>query len=476
MKNGTEHLTSESNRSSWKRQADQMLLGLLLSLISLWDRVSLLSLPGLVLSYLGLRRMRPASGYFSKGEKWTLARIAIFLIGTGLDATIYRNAGILNYVKDILFLMDGLLLFMTIFDIWQGMVTVAEYRGLPIASRGVNFLFFSIAFFLLIGLTYRGLAVVIPLLGLAAFPISKCYRLSRGIHRTGYQLTEAIPRFSDRRVIGVVFGMTALTITLGLLFFRKHSMKWRVFDISLSEEAVGFREELAQRGYPRELLTDLREEEILMCRNAKRVFVTASFHSMENLYDAPRRIASDKLHADENLEKRLVLTGVAVELPDERPSWQIFHHFLWKEDPGFVGTEAIRIRTGRADPWWSLRGRVDGRVFYENDGKTFVSDRIFIEEGNFKDVSSGRIESCAAFSFPNEGERQRGYVTYRLQESGLPNAIIDCPIDYIHQSDWKQFPVMTAEEYAKRDFQSFYDVFQKTWDSIQFYPKDVSER
>lgn len=66
---------------------------------------------------------------------------------------------------------------------------------------------------------------------------------------------------------------------------------------------------------------------------------------------------------------------MAVQLPGERETWMVFHHFLWTTDPGFYGTEAIQIRPAyRSIPeGWSAAGDVTGRVLYDRDGQTFAA-------------------------------------------------------------------------------------------------------
>ena len=73
--------------------------------------------------------------------------------------------------------------------------------------------------------------------------------------------------------------------------------------------------------------------------------------------------------------KELRLTGVAVQLPGERETWMVFHHFLWTTDPGFCGTEVLQIWPAdeNMQDGWRFAGDVTGRVLYDRDGQTFTA-------------------------------------------------------------------------------------------------------
>lgn len=106
--------------------------------------------------------------------------------------------------------------------------------------------------------------------------------------------------------------------------------------------------------------------------------------------------------------------GEDVQLPGERETWMVFHHFLWTTDPGFYGTEAIQIRPAyRSIPeGWSAAGDVTGRVLYDRDGQTFTAPYASLGEQTFtaNTVLWGEqtnTDLFAAFSLPRHAEHAR---------------------------------------------------------------------
>lgn len=87
---------------------------------------------------------------------------------------------------------------------------------------------------------------------------------------------------------------------------------------------AGYEAQSPQERFPDEILQDLCSEDILACREAMQVVVSA-----------------------QEYENELCVTGIAVKLPgddsENRNRWKLFHHFRWQKNPGFYGTEALQI-------------------------------------------------------------------------------------------------------------------------------------
>ncbi|MFR5421802.1 MAG: hypothetical protein ACLTG4_07590 [Oscillospiraceae bacterium] len=100
--------------------------------------------------------------------------------------------------------------------------------------------------------------------------------------------------------------------------------------------------------------------------------------------------------------KELRLTGVAVQLPGERETWMVFHHFLWTTDPGFYGTEAIQIRPAcRSIPeGWAAAGDATGRVLYDRGGQTFAAPYASLGARTFTAVLPRADEYRPFAAFP----------------------------------------------------------------------------
>ena len=177
-------------------------------------------------------------------------------------------------------------------------------------------------------------------------------------------------------------------------------------------------------------------------------------------------------------DKKIRMTGVAVQVSDERERWIIFHHFLWLTEPGFYGTEAVQLwpTYTEASDGWAPDGEVSGRVLYDSGGKTYAapyhslrSETYDYDTGFFGIVTQNDI--VAAFSVPRNGENCRGYVAYPVAELS-DDYIISSWINYTHQQSWLQYPAMAAEEYRKSGFWNDSGAFRTIQDALQFYPTD----
>lgn len=100
--------------------------------------------------------------------------------------------------------------------------------------------------------------------------------------------------------------------------------------------------------------------------------------------------------------------------------------------------------------------------------KTYTSSSIFWGESTSTDL-------FAAFSLPNRGETQRGYVSYTAAEA-MDSCIIDAWINYIHQDSSLQYPAITAMEAQMRGTAGFSDVFRLAQDALQFYSEGGRNR
>lgn len=170
--------------------------------------------------------------------------------------------------------------------------------------------------------------------------------------------------------------------------------------------------------------------------------------------------------------------GEDVQLPGERETWMVFHHFLWTTNPGFYGTEAIQIRPAyRSIPeGWSAAGDATGRVLYDRDGQTFAAPYASLGAQTFtaNTVLWGEqtnTDLFAAFSVPRHAEHARGYVAYSATEA-LNGYILSSGEYYVHQQTWLQYPVVTAQTHRMTCTQSSGGAFRTVQDALQFYPAD----
>lgn len=267
--------------------------------------------------------------------------------------------------------------------------------------------------------------------------IRNLFKLSKELDEAGYAVKPVAVRVPDWAIVTAILTFLAVGITCGYLFFNSYPMDWQLVEVSTDTEVEEIKSELIELGFPETILEDFTDEDIKACEGALRVVVEVDNYPMNDI-------------------EGLQVIGVGVALPGEDEQWKIFHHFLWKVDPEFYGTEAIQLWTAynQWDGWESVSD-FSGHVLYDRDGQSYVapyyslsseiytSDNIFWGEQTSTDV-------FATFSMPNKGENYRGYLSYTVEEVwDGPN--INSWFNYIHQKSWMQYPVMSAMERRMND-------------------------
>lgn len=174
-------------------------------------------------------------------------------------------------------------------------------------------------------------------------------------------------------------------------------------------------------------------------------------------------------------EAHLRFTFIGVKFSDEREHWKLIHHFEWLTDTDFCGTEAIQMWPSDRSGGWSRSTDVTGRLLYEKDGTTHISDYHSLGEVSYQKTGIladmlGQYDNhdvFATFSLPNEGSKQRGYLMYDLLEM-QDGYIVDSWFNYIHQRDQFQFPVKTAMEFEMTSTFGNRSPFQVIQSALQF--------
>ena len=230
---------------------------------------------------------------------------------------------------------------------------------------------------------------------------------------------------------------------------------------SASEE---IKAHLLSLGFPEEILHDLKEEDILACKNARQILLNQS----------------DDLLRDG--DERLQLDGVAVELEQEG-QWKVIHHFLWNGNPGFRGTEAVQINPAyqELNGGWTSQGKLTGQVLYDKDGTSYTADYKILQDENYDTGmnaffygSQQNASIFAEFSLPRSGENCRGYVAYEIKAKES-DWWIDSWLNYTHQKTIWQYPVISAAQNRKQGGWLNERVFSTVQDALQVLPEGENE-
>lgn len=466
----------------WRRAMERVLFGLALCMVTLnfWCLNYILPAIGTVLLLLGFRTLRWENRWLGGCFVCAVLRTACVLPSLILNTTILPGGA----CRSAAAVVSAALMLALLLCFWRGLLAVQKKAGLPAQTGGALALIVWYALIcVLAAVHYTGWIVPIAMLvGYVCILRSLC-RLSGALDEAGYAIAPGPVRVTDRCLVLVIAAVLGIGCTLGYLFGGSYRMDWQPVDASTQAQTEAVRQQLLDLGFPEDVLNDLTPEDIAACGGALRVVVETEDYPVNDgrnvLWEAYNE-KNERYYVQDTVfdVKELRLTGVAVQLPGERETWMVFHHFLWTADPGFYGTEAIQIRPAyRSIPeGWSAAGDVTGRVLYDRDGQTFAAPYASLGAQTFTANTilwgeQTNTDLFAAFSLPRHGERARGYVAYSTTEARDGN-ILSSGEYYVHQQTWLQYPVVTAME--KRLTAAWGDTgaFRTVQDVLQFYPVD----
>ena len=467
----------------WRRAMERVLFGLALCMVTLnfWCLNYLLPAIGTVLLLLGFRALRRENPWLRGCFVCAVLRAACVFPSLILNTTILPGDAFRSAAAAV----SAALMLALLLCFWQGLRAVRRKAGLPAQGGGAGAL---LAWYVLIcvlaAVHYMGWIVPIAMLVGYVCILRSLFRLSRVLDEAGYAIAPQPVRVTDRCIALVLAAALGIGCTLGYLFGGSYRMDWQPADASEQTQTAAIRQQLLDLGFPEAVLNDLTPEDIAACDGALRVVSVTEAHPFNDGRTVSHKESDGEGGVVSVLDtvydvKELRLTGVAVQLPGERETWRVFHHFLWTTDPGFCGTEALQIRPAyRSIPeGWSAAGDVTGRVLYDRGGQTFAAPYAALGARTFtaNTVLWGKqtnTDLFAAFSLPRHAQHARGYVAYPVAET-RDGYILSSGVYYTHQQTWLQYPVVTAMEKRLTTTWGGSGAFRTVQDALQFFPEDA---
>lgn len=466
----------------WRRAMERVLFGLALCMVTLnfWCLNYLLPAIGTVLLLLGFRALRQENPWLRGCFVCAVLRAACVFPSLILNTTILPS----DACKSAAAVVSAALMLALLLCFWRGLLAVQKKAGLPAQGGGAGALLaWYVLMCVLAAVHYTGLLVPIAMLVGYVCILRSLFRLSRALDEAGYAITPQPVRVTDRCIALVLAAALGIGCTLGYLFGGSYRMDWQPVDASTQAQTEAVRQQLLGLGFPEEVLNDLAPEDIAACDGALRIVTETEDYPVNDgrnvLWEAYNE-KNERYYVQDTVYdvKELRLTGVAVQLPGERETWRVYHHFLWTTDPGFYGTEAIQIRPAcRSIPeGWAAAGDATGRVLYDRGGQTFAAPYASLGARTFtaNTVLWGEqtnTDLFAAFSLPRHGEHCRGYVAYSTTEA-RDGYILSSGVYYTHQQSWLQYPVVTAMEKRLTTTWGDSGAFRTVQDALQFFPAD----
>lgn len=465
----------EGKATPWKKAMQRILLGLAFSTITLNFGLFNHILPavGIVFLLLGFRTLRRENKWFWVCWIMAVFRVLCCLPQLILNTMIVQSEFYASFFGKIPAILNMTAIFVQIICLWQGLRAIQQKNGRPAQAKSAGFLLLwygimCLCAFAQVQLSFIGFLLVVCYIGI----LISLYRLVREFDEEGYAIQTASVRIPDWAVVLVLAAVTAVGMACGYVFGGSYAMDWKPVEKMGDAKTEEIKQHLLELGFPEEVLQDLTEEDIKTCEAAIRVAADVNNH-----FAAGER---EIFNRDTNRDVQLRITSVAVELPGEQEEWKIFHHFCYLFNPGFYGTESIQLWPAyRNSQYWEKAGEISGRLLCDREGQTYTADYFYLGEDTsrsehmlwgeqiFNDIFAG-------FSLPNDGEKQRGYVSYGIRELN-DGCMIDAWINYTHQKSWLQYPALTATAHQKKRNLGDRGAFLTVQDALQFRAEEEIE-
>lgn len=436
-----------------KKALNRILIGYFLSTFTINGLELNLILPviGQILMLLGFRALQHENRWFSACYVFAVLQAFVRFGKLILDTTIFdllfedpqsaANAFYIALALQVLLTVVSLLCF------WRGLRTVQKACGIRSKAIGVlallawNLLFCAMALLQMRGHFFGGYTLLFLLFSLIII-LWMIARQAKALDATGYVLQPAPLRLSDRTLTLIILAILAIGCTCGHLFFSSYDMDWQTVDSTESAATSETKTHLAALGFPEDILDDLTPDDLARCRDAEQVVVDARTLNSEN-------------PTFDNGDYDIRLTNVIVLVPGDTPRVILFNHFSWLSTPKFYGTAALNILPTYevSAELWRLEDGPTGRILYDDGDDSFVADYHSIE---MRTVTSNLFRNVApspslyaSFIFPNQGTRQRGYITYTIAPRALlPEGYRQAgysQMTYMHQKKRFLYPAETAD-------------------------------
>lgn len=436
-----------------KKALNRILVGYFLSTFTINGLGLNLILPviGQILMLLGFRALQHENRWFNACYVFAVLQAFLRFGKLILDTTIFdlpfedpQNAASAFYIA---LALQVLLTVVSLLCFWCGLRTVQKACGIRSKDIGVlallvwNLLFCAMALLQMRGQFFGGYTLLFLLFSLIII-LWMIARQAKALDATGYVLQPEPLRLSDRTLTLIILGILAIGCTCGHLFFSSYDMDWQTVDSTESAATSETKSQLAALGFPEDILDDLTPEDLARCHGAEQVVVDARTLNSEN-------------PTFDNGDYDIRLTNVIVLVPGDTPRVILFNHFSWLSTPKFYGTAALNILPTYevSAELWRLEDGPTGRILYDDGDDSFVADYHSIE---MRTVTSNLFRNVApspslyaSFIFPNQGTRQRGYITYTIAPRALlPEGYRQAgysQMTYMHQKKRFLYPAETAD-------------------------------
>ena len=345
-----EHLSKDQNEnggnklvdqktSLWKQTYENILVGMGFCVIKLNFLLLYYILPfiGILMIFAGLRKLKQEDKWFKAGYAAAAINVVITMISIVSGTFINRRQIYDTYIWQFMLLWAFALPLIIASCFFCGMQTELKKREKEADNKIlIHLVIWYAVIILLMNMNDSGWIIGIAVLATYIGILVELKHTAEDLEKAGYVLEEPPMRVSNGKCAAGAVVLTVAGLVIGTIFFGSYHMKWNEVKAPQDPAYEEIKTHLVSIGFPEDILDDLKEEDLLACKNARQVRLQQTDYPINDGEQIVTRSEGYTQYSREYPHKELRLSGIAVELEQEG-HWKIIHHFLWNEDPAFAG-------------------------------------------------------------------------------------------------------------------------------------------
>ena len=265
--------------SFWKQTYEKILIGMGLFGITLKFLFLNQILPfiGALLLFTGFRKLRSENRWLKAGYAGAALKVVITIVNIVIGSVLEREKIYVSYVWKVIVFCGGILPVFLMVCLFLGMREELEKRKAEIKNEVLlHIIIWYVVVTVLAVREYEGwilgLAIVAAYIGI----LVELKNIAEKLEQAEYVLEEHPVRISDGRYAAGAAILTAAGLLIGYTCFGSYHMAWTTAKETQDSASEEIKAHLLSLGFPEEILHDLKEEDILACKNARQILLNQS--------------------------------------------------------------------------------------------------------------------------------------------------------------------------------------------------------
>ncbi|MCM1364815.1 MAG: hypothetical protein NC122_09450 [Faecalibacterium sp.] len=401
----------------WKTCIQLISIGLLMMMFTLNYLGLNYILPaiGSIMIYCGVRVLKNENKLFH--SSWVLSLIHVsytLFILVAYATPLVERLGL------YLTVLSSVWLTALLFSLHFGFMEV--FKKAEISHKHTPFLFaalWELVMFVmvLIGVGDLPFYIAIPFIVIIILIIRSMYKLKEILPKVGYDFLLSEPRVSNKTTM-IVYCTACAVLTFSMIFVFNHTVGEAV-DLKI-DNTLEQRQTLIDMGFPKDILSDVTDEDIKLMSDCKSILVSGENYEPEYMYEqeSGEWMSDEELGIDNDLDDTVSedpVTFCRVYLQTDATIIVLQYFNFVDEHP----RKDVRFYNWFGTGSTYLINTLSGKLIYDKNGKTMVSEMIDYMNLHYngKPIRVGEQELTGLICYPFGADKERGYIIYEFDKT-----------------------------------------------------------